>query len=62
MASLHEGICILTFVAALGCGLVAGVFFAFSTFVMKALGRVPSAAGISVMQSINATVLTPRDY
>lgn len=59
MVSLHEGIFILTFVAALGCGLVAGVFFAFSTFVMKALGRVPSAAGISVMQSINVTVLTP---
>jgi len=31
----------LTLVSALGCGLIAGVFFAFSTFVMKALARVP---------------------
>ena len=31
----------LTFVAAIGCGLVAGIFFAFSTFVMKALARIP---------------------
>ena len=59
MVSLSEIVSILTLVTALGCGLVAGVFFAFSTFVMKALGRVPPEAGISVMQSINVTVLTP---
>ena len=29
----------LTFAAALGCGLSAGVFFAFSSFVMPALAR-----------------------
>ena len=29
----------LTLVAAIGCGLMAGVFFAFSSFVMKALAR-----------------------
>jgi uncharacterized membrane protein len=28
---------ILTLLSALGCGLVGGVFFAFSTFVMKSL-------------------------
>ena len=49
----------LILVAALGCGLVAGVFFAFSAFVMKALARLPSAAGISAMQSINIVVLNP---
>src|SRR4029077_7374945 len=49
----------LTLVAALGCGLVAGVFFAFSTFVMKALARLPSDAGIAAMQSINVVVLNP---
>ncbi len=59
MALLNEVVFVLTLIAALGCGLVAGVFFAFSTFVMKALGRVPREAGISVMQSINVTVLTP---
>jgi uncharacterized membrane protein len=39
--------------AALGSGLVGGVFFAFSTFVMRALARVPAAQGIAAMQSIN---------
>ena len=34
---------VLTLLAALGCGLVAGAFFAFSSFVMKALGRLPPA-------------------
>jgi uncharacterized membrane protein len=48
-----------TVLAALGCGLVAGVFFAFSSFVMKALSQVPSQVGIRVMQTINVTVLTP---
>jgi uncharacterized membrane protein len=47
----------LTFLAALGAGLVAGIFFAFSNFVMGALGRVAPEAGISAMQSINVVVL-----
>ncbi len=49
----------LTFVAAIGCGLVAGIFFAFSTFVMKALARIPSAGGIAAMQAINVVVINP---
>ena len=47
----------LTFVSALGSGRVAGIFYAFSTFVMKALARVPSAQGIAAMQSINVVVI-----
>jgi uncharacterized membrane protein len=47
----------LTLGAALGCGLVAGVFFAFSNFVMPALARLPPAHGIAAMQKINVTVL-----
>ncbi len=43
----------------LGCGLIAGVFFAFSTFVMKALAQQPPAQGITTMQSINITVINP---
>jgi tRNA-Thr(GGU) m(6)t(6)A37 methyltransferase TsaA len=35
----------LTLAAGLGTGLAAGVFFAFSTFVMKGLGRLPEAQG-----------------
>jgi uncharacterized membrane protein len=43
----------LTLVTALGCGTIAGVFFAFSTFVLKALARLPPEDGIAAMQSIN---------
>lgn len=49
----------LTLGAALGCGLIAGAFFAFSTFVMKALARLPPAQGIAAMQSINVAVINP---
>ena len=45
--------------AAVGCGVNAGVFFAFSTFVMKALARLSAAQGIAVMQSINVAAITP---
>ena len=50
---------VLAFVALLGSGLIAGVFFAFSAFVMKALVRLPPADGMAAMQSINITVLNP---
>ena len=50
---------VLTLVTALGCGLIAGVFFAFSTFVMRALVRLPAAQGIQAMNSINVTVINP---
>ena len=49
----------LNLATALGCGLVAGAFFAFSTFVMKALARLPAHEGIAAMQSINVVVLNP---
>ena len=48
-----------TLVTALGCGLIAGAFFAFSSFVMGALGRLPAAQGIAAMQSINILAVTP---
>src|SRR5262245_12997022 len=48
-----------TFAAAIGSGLIGGLFFAFSSFVMKALGRLPPAKGIAAMQEINVTVLNP---
>ena len=50
---------VLTLVTALACGLVAGFFFAFSTTVMKALGRLPAAHGVAAMQSINVVVINP---
>jgi uncharacterized membrane protein len=50
---------ILMLIAALGSGLIAGVFFAFSSFVMGALGRLPPAQGLAAMQSINIVVINP---
>jgi hypothetical protein len=49
----------VTLVAALGCGLMAGLFFAFSVSVMKAFARLPSAEGIGAMQSINVAIINP---
>ncbi len=49
----------LTFTAAIGCGLISGVFFAFSTFVMPALARLQPTQGIAAMQSINITAINP---
>ncbi|MFF5987618.1 anthrone oxygenase family protein [Prauserella flavalba] len=49
----------LTLLAVLGTGLVAGVFFAFSSFVMRALASLPPAQGAAAMQSVNRTVLNP---
>ncbi len=50
---------VLILISALGCGVVGGVFFAFSTFVMKALKLLPPAQGIAAMQNINVTVFNP---
>jgi uncharacterized membrane protein len=50
---------LLAFASALGCGLNAGVFFAFSSFVMPALARLPSPQGIAAMNSINILAITP---
>jgi uncharacterized membrane protein len=47
----------LAFLAALGAGLSAGVLFAFSAFVMSALGQLPPAGGAAAMQAINTAVL-----
>jgi uncharacterized membrane protein len=48
----------LTLVTALGCAVVAGVFFAFSGFVMKALARLPPAQGVAAMQAINVGAIS----
>lgn len=58
MAPVEQWFFALTLLAALGSGLIAGVFFAFSAFVMKALARRPAGEGIAAMQSINVVVLT----
>jgi len=47
----------LTYTSALGAGLLAGVFFAFSAFIMRSLDKLPAEQGMSAMQSINSTIL-----
>jgi uncharacterized membrane protein len=49
----------LTLFSALGSGLVAGWFFAFSNHIMKSLGRMPDVQGIATMQEINIVVINP---
>ena len=43
--------------AAIGSGLVAGIFFAFSTFIMTSFARIPPEQGIAAMNSINLTIV-----
>lgn len=49
---------LMTLVAAIGCALNGGVLFAFSSFVMAALKRLPPPQGIAAMQSINVFAVT----
>jgi len=48
---------VLLWSGAIGCGVMAGVYFAFSTFVMKALGAIAPEAGMSATQSINRVIM-----
>ena len=44
---------------AVGSGLIGGVFYAFSTFVMKALARLPAREAVAAMNAINVAVINP---
>jgi uncharacterized membrane protein len=48
-----------TLLAALGAGLMAGSFFAFSSFLLPALKRLAPEAGIAAMQAITASIKRP---
>jgi uncharacterized membrane protein len=50
---------LLPVLVTVGAGLIAGVFFAFSSFVMKALSQLPAEQGVAAMQRINVVVLNP---
>jgi uncharacterized membrane protein len=50
---------VLTVAAAVLCGLQGGLFYAFSTAVMSALGRQPHPSGMAAMQTINVVVFNP---
>ena len=47
----------LLWFAAIGSGLLAGLYFAFSTFINSALGRIETPAGIAAMNSINVVIV-----
>lgn len=50
---------VLLLVSTVGAGVGAGVFFAFSTFVMRALGTLPAAQGAAAMQAVNRAAPHP---
>ncbi len=47
----------LLWFAAVGCGVMAGVYFTFSAFAMRALGEIAPEAGAAAMQSINRVIV-----
>ena len=47
----------LLWFSAVGCGLIAGVYFAFSTFIMTSFARIAPAAGIAAMNAINIDIV-----
>ena len=49
----------LTFVTALGSAIVAGLFYAFSSFVMAGLDRRSPATAVAAMQGINQAAVRP---
>lgn len=46
--------------ATTGCGMMAGLFGSFSSFVMKALAETEGAAGHACMQAINRKIIRPE--
>ncbi len=59
MLTMDKLFFILTTLATLGCGLMAGFFFSFSALVMPSLARQPQAAGMAAMQTVNVVVFNP---
>lgn len=47
----------LLWFSAIGCGLIAGLYFAFSTFILQALDRLGAERGAEAMNAINARIL-----
>jgi uncharacterized membrane protein len=47
----------LLWFSAIGCGLLAGLYFAFSAFIMTALARIEQAQGIAAMNAIDDAIV-----
>lgn len=49
----------LTFLAAMGSGLLAGLYFAYSNSVMPALAKLPVPQGVAAMNHVNVVIMNP---
>jgi uncharacterized membrane protein len=47
----------LIWFSALGSGLIAGIYFAFSTFIIRAFDSIEASQAVAAMNSINETIL-----
>jgi hypothetical protein len=56
---IERSVWISTLLAALGTGVMSGVFFTFSSFVMHAFAVLPVPQGIVAMQAINTAAINP---
>ena len=56
---MHTFNIIITVASITGAGLVTGLLFAFSNFVMRVLADLPADKGMLVMQRVNATIINP---
>ncbi|MGH3588753.1 MAG: DUF1772 domain-containing protein [Pseudonocardia sp.] len=56
---IDSAVPVIALLGVLGCGLMAGLFFAFSTAVMPGLRLRPPVEGLAAMQEMNRTILNP---
>lgn len=54
-----KGSVLITIGCLLGSALMAGLFFAFSVCIMKALAQLPASEGAAAMKTINVAILNP---
>lgn len=55
---ISTAITLLLWIAAIGCGVMAGVYFAFSAFIMTAFAGIDEDHGMAAMNAINTTILS----
>ena len=50
---------VASLIGAVGTGIIGGIFYGFSSFIMAALGRLAPDRATDAMNAINVTVITP---
>jgi uncharacterized membrane protein len=55
----NSQVVVLASFAAVGCGMMGGLLFAFSNFVMQAISQQPAESGIKTMQAVNLKIQNP---